>query len=171
MTVFEVLEPSPHRGCEAVDDFSQALALRPTLSMTDRVLELVQALLPRPFHRPLEVVAQEVKSAFLPFVHDSRFGRVYGQPVFLRPLFDLFHCSLGLFLTAALDNKIVRIPGHFEALSRHQVIQWVQIQKVVCQTLEGINAKGLCHPCLPGKKLKFRLGRRSEMELKMNVPA
>lgn len=43
------------------------------------------------------------------------------------------------------------------------------LRKVVSQTLEAINAKGLEHPCLPGRKLKFRLGQRSEMELKMNV--
>ena len=43
------------------------------------------------------------------------------------------------------------------------------LRKVVTQTLEGINGKGLEHPCLPGRKLKFRLGRRSELELKMNV--
>ena len=45
-----------------------------------------------------------------------------------------------------------------------------EMRKVVCQTLEGINAKGMDHPCLVGRKLKFRLGQRSEMELKMNVP-
>lgn len=45
------------------------------------------------------------------------------------------------------------------------------LRKVVSQTLEEINRKGLEHPCLPGRKLKFRLGQRSEMELKMNVDA
>lgn len=44
-----------------------------------------------------------------------------------------------------------------------------ELRKVVTQTLEGINAQGLEHPCLPGRKLKFRLGQRSELELKMNV--
>ena len=43
------------------------------------------------------------------------------------------------------------------------------LRKVVIQTLEGINGKGLEHPCLPGRKLKLRLGQRSELELKMNV--
>jgi hypothetical protein len=44
-----------------------------------------------------------------------------------------------------------------------------QLRKIVTQILDGINAQELEHPCLPGKKLKFRLGQRSEMELKMNV--
>ena len=44
-----------------------------------------------------------------------------------------------------------------------------ELRKVVSQTLEGINTKGLEHPCLPGRKLKFRLAHRSEMELKLNV--
>ncbi len=44
-----------------------------------------------------------------------------------------------------------------------------ELRKAVNQTLDQINAKGLAHPCLPGKKLKFRLAQRAEMELKMKV--
>ena len=44
-----------------------------------------------------------------------------------------------------------------------------ELRSVVVQTLEAINLKALEHPCLPGRKLKFRLGHRSEMEVKMNV--
>ena len=46
-----------------------------------------------------------------------------------------------------------------------------EFRSVVNQTLDEINAKGLDHPCLPGRKLKFRLSQRSEMELKMNIDA
>jgi len=46
-----------------------------------------------------------------------------------------------------------------------------ELRKAVIQTLDSINAQGLEHPCLAGRKLKFRLGQRSEMELKMNVDA
>ena len=46
-----------------------------------------------------------------------------------------------------------------------------ELRKAVIHTLEGINAKELEHPCLPGRKLRFRLGQRSEMELKMNREA
>ena len=46
-----------------------------------------------------------------------------------------------------------------------------ELRKAVIQALDAINAEGLEHPCLPGRKLKFRLGRRSEMEVKMNVEA
>jgi hypothetical protein len=45
------------------------------------------------------------------------------------------------------------------------------LRKAVSQTLERTKALGLEHPCLPGRKLTFRLGQRSEMELKMNVEA
>ncbi len=44
-----------------------------------------------------------------------------------------------------------------------------ELKKAVIQTLDGLNALGLDHPRLPGRKLKFRLGQRSEMELKMNL--
>ena len=44
-----------------------------------------------------------------------------------------------------------------------------ELRKVVNQTLETFNAKGMTHPCLPGRKLKFRLGHRAEMDVKMNV--
>lgn len=46
-----------------------------------------------------------------------------------------------------------------------------ELRRVVNQTLDEINAKGLDHPCLPGRKLKFRLVHRSEMELKMDIDA
>jgi hypothetical protein len=45
------------------------------------------------------------------------------------------------------------------------------LRKAVSQTLEEINAKGLEHPCLPGRKLKFRLAQRFEMEVKINAEA
>ena len=44
-----------------------------------------------------------------------------------------------------------------------------ELRKAVLLTLDTVNAQGIEHPCLPGRKLKFRLGRRSEMDLKMNV--
>ncbi len=44
-----------------------------------------------------------------------------------------------------------------------------RLRKVVSQTLAAMNLKAMDHPCLPGRKLKFRLSHRSEMEVKMNV--
>ncbi|MEI6394755.1 MAG: hypothetical protein WCT12_27080 [Verrucomicrobiota bacterium] len=44
-----------------------------------------------------------------------------------------------------------------------------ELRKAVNQTLDQINAKGLDHRGLPGKKLRFHMAQRSEMELKMNV--
>jgi hypothetical protein len=71
---------------------------------------------------------------------------------------------------------LTQSPGVLEVRAQQIVIHLMpptkyggELRKAVITTLEGINAKGLEHPCLPGRKLKFRLGHRSEMELKMNL--
>jgi hypothetical protein len=99
---------------------------------------------------------------------------------------NLFYQALQPF-KKAYDNyrddhdhfrNLTQSPGVLEVSAGQIVIHLLPrtnygggLRKVVSQTLEAINAKGLDHPCLPGRKLKFRLGRRSEMELKMNLDA
>jgi len=99
---------------------------------------------------------------------------------------NLFYQALQPF-KKAYDNyrddhdhfrKLTHSPGVLEVSAGQIVIHPLprtnyggELRKAVSQTLEAINAKGLEHPCLPGRKLKFRLGHRSEMELKMNVAA
>ena len=99
---------------------------------------------------------------------------------------NLFYQALQPF-KKAYDNyrddhdyfrKLTQSPGVMEVRAQEIVIHLMprtnyggDLRKAVIQTLEGTNALGLEHPCLPGRKLKFRLGQRSEMELKMNVEA
>ena len=98
---------------------------------------------------------------------------------------NLFYQALQPF-KKAYDNyrddhdhfrNLTQSPGVLEVRAEQIVIHLLpktnyggELRKVVCQTLEGINARGMDHPCLAGRKLKFRLGQRSEMEVKMNVP-
>jgi hypothetical protein len=99
---------------------------------------------------------------------------------------NLFYQALQPF-KKAYDNyrddhdyfrKLTQSPGVLEVRAQEIVIHLMprtnyggELRKAVIQTLDGTNALGLEHPCLPGRKLKFRLGQRSEMELKMNVEA
>jgi len=99
---------------------------------------------------------------------------------------NLFYQALQPF-KKAYDNyrddhdyfrKLTQSPGVMEVRAQEIVIHLMprtnyggELRKAVIQTLEGANARGLEHPCLPGRKLKFRLGQRSEMELKMNLEA
>lgn len=99
---------------------------------------------------------------------------------------NLFYQALQPF-KKAYDNyrddhdyfrKLTQSPGVMEVGAQEIVIHLMprtnyggELRKAVIQTLDGTNAQGLEHPCLPGRKLKFRLGQRSEMELKMNVEA
>ena len=73
-------------------------------------------------------------------------------------------------------RQLTRSPGIVEVRGERIVIHLMprtnyggQLSKVVNQTLAQINARELEHPCLPGRKLTFRLGKRSEMEVKMTV--
>jgi hypothetical protein len=99
---------------------------------------------------------------------------------------NLFYQALQPF-KKAYDNyrddhdyfrKLTQSPGVMEVRAQEIVIHLMprtnyggELRKAVIQALEGLNALGLEHPCLPARKLKFRLGQRSEMELKMNVEA
>lgn len=99
---------------------------------------------------------------------------------------NLFYQALQPF-KKAYDNyrddhdyfrRLTQSPGVMEVRAQEIVVHLMpptnyggELRKAVIQTLEGTNALGLEHPCLPGRKLKFRLGQRSEMELKMNVEA
>ena len=99
---------------------------------------------------------------------------------------NLFYQALQPF-KKAYDNyrddhdyfrKLTQSPGVMEVRAEEIVIHLMprtnyggELRKAVIQTVDGTNALGLEHPCLPGRKLKFRLGQRSEMELKMNVEA
>jgi hypothetical protein len=99
---------------------------------------------------------------------------------------NLFYQALQPF-KKAYDNyrddhdyfrKLTQSPGVLEVRPEEIVVHLMprtnyggELRKAVIQTLDGTNASGLEHPCLPGRKLKFRLGQRSEMELKMNVEA
>ena len=73
-------------------------------------------------------------------------------------------------------RKLSQSPGVLEVSAEHIVVHLMprtnyggELRKAVLQSLDGFNAKGLEHPCLPGRKLRFRLGQRSEMDVKMNV--
>ncbi|MHB9005876.1 MAG: hypothetical protein ACYDC1_03000 [Limisphaerales bacterium] len=99
---------------------------------------------------------------------------------------NLFYQALQPF-KKAYDNyrddhdhfrKLSQSPGVLEVGAQQMVIHLLprtnyggELRKAVLHTLDALNAKGLEHPCLEGTKLKFRLGQRSEMELKMNVQA
>ena len=73
-------------------------------------------------------------------------------------------------------RRLTQSPGVLEVTAQQIVIHLMprtndggELRKAVLLTLDTVNAQGVEHPCLPGRKLKFRLGRRSEMDLKMNV--
>lgn len=44
-----------------------------------------------------------------------------------------------------------------------------ELQRIVGQTLETFNQQNLEHPKLPGRRLRFRLAHRSELDLKVHV--
>ena len=97
---------------------------------------------------------------------------------------NLFYQALHPF-KQAYDNyrddhehfrKLTHSPGVLQVSAEQIVIHLMPrtnygggLRKIVNQTLETFNVKGMDHPCLPGRKLKFRLGHRAEMEVKMNV--
>ena len=128
VAVLEVLEPAAKHWVEPGDYLAKTPPLGSARLVAQGVFELVQALLARPFQVSLKVITQEVKTPFLRRVHDPRLVRMHGQPVGLRPLDNEFQRPLGVGLVPALNDKVVRIPGHCVALRRQQMIQRIQVQ-------------------------------------------
>src|SRR5215472_17386831 len=65
VAVLEVFKPAPQRPVEIGDDHGQAVARGPAGFRPDRVLELLQALPPRPALAGRKLVAEKVKAAVL----------------------------------------------------------------------------------------------------------
>ena len=137
----------------------------------------------------IQVEATQAKESRVQALIQAHMVKLDGQ---CKRLFDLLKISArNLFYQAlqpfkvAYDNyrddhdhfrNLTRSPGVLEVNAQQIIVHLMprtayggELRKAVLQTLEGLNAAGLDHPCLPGRKLKFRLGQRSEMDLKMNV--
>ena len=76
LAVFEVLKPSARRSVEVRADPLHAASLASAGLLANRVFEPIHALLARPFHAPLEVVAKELKASGLARIHDPGLLRV-----------------------------------------------------------------------------------------------
>ena len=76
VAVLEVSIPAHQRAIEVLADLAQTAPLGASRLAADRILELVHALLTRPFLAPLEVIAKEVEATALTRVDDPGFVRV-----------------------------------------------------------------------------------------------
>ena len=94
--VFVVFKPASQGSVEVLADRRHAPPLAPPGLRPDRVLEAVHALLARPFHASLEVVAQEVEAPWPARFHDPRFLRMQGEPFFGHPFPHLLQRCLRL---------------------------------------------------------------------------
>jgi hypothetical protein len=72
VAVFEVFKPSPKGPVDVLGDFAHRTAWPFLRLLADAVFELGQALRARPPLAPLEGIAQTVKAASLPAIHDAR---------------------------------------------------------------------------------------------------
>lgn len=137
----------------------------------------------------IQIDATQAKESRVQAMIQTQMVKLDGQ---CKRLFDLLKISArNLFyqalqpFKAAYDNyrddhdhfrNLTHSPGVLEVSSEQITVHLMprtayggELRSAVLKTLEGLNAAGLDHPCLPGRKLKFRLGQRSEMDLKMNV--
>ena len=137
----------------------------------------------------IQIDATQAKESRVEALIQAQMVKLDGQ---CKRLFDglkitarnLFYQALQPF-KAAYDNyrddhdhfrNLTQSPGILEVNAQQIIVHLMprtayggELRTAVLKTLEGLNAAGMDHPCLPGRKLKFRLGQRSEMELKMNV--
>ena len=137
----------------------------------------------------IQIAATQAKESRLEALIQTQMVKLDGQ---CKRLLDVLRISARNLFYQALqpfkktyDNyrddhdhfrKLSQSPGVLEVSAEHIVVHLMprtnyggELRKAVLKTLDGFNAKGLEHPCLPGRKLRFRLGQRSEMDLKMNV--
>lgn len=137
----------------------------------------------------IQIDATQAKESRVQAMIQTQMVKLDGQ---CKRLFDLLKISArNLFyqalqpFKAAYDNyrddhdhfrNLTHSPGVLEVNSQQITVHLMprtayggELRTAVLKTLEALNAAALEHPCLPGRKLKFRLGHRCEMDLKMNV--
>ncbi len=75
-----------------------------------------------------------------------------------------------------LLGQLTHSPGVLEVSSTEVLIHLFpggsygsEFKRRVSQTLETINQRPLAHPKLPGRRLRFRLAHRSELDLKVRI--
>ena len=127
MAVFEVTKPATRDRVDARDDHLQALPIVALGEDAKLVLELLQALLPRPFIPALEVIPEKVKAAMLPGSHNARLFRMQRETSLRRPLLHQSQGLLSFRLAATQDDKVVGVPHHLYTLLGHQVVQGIEI--------------------------------------------
>jgi hypothetical protein len=73
-------------------------------------------------------------------------------------------------------RQLTHSPGVLEVSSTEVLIHLFpsgsyggELQRIVNQTLEAINQQQLEHPKLPGRRLRFRLAQRSELDLRVRI--
>src|SRR5260370_33520753 len=104
--MLEELEPTVQGPIQPLDDVFQRGAAGPWRLRPNVVFQLVQTRPPRPGHAPLEVITQEVESAFHAGVHQSRLGRMEAYSTSPDPLPHLLHPTLRFRLAATVHATI-----------------------------------------------------------------
>ncbi len=125
--VLEVSIPAAQTPVHAGHDGAQAPSVQTRGLRPHPVFQLHQALLPRPFLAPLEVIPKEVKPAGDGHVDDPRLFRMQRQARFAYPVPHRRQGGLRLGLTATEDHEVVRLAHQFPARRRHLVIQRMEI--------------------------------------------
>src|SRR5215813_2314927 len=126
VAVLEVFEPAPQDGIHAGDDLGQALSGGALGLGSDVVLELSQALLPRPAFAGLEAVAQEIK-AIAARIDEPGLVGMQRQPGLRRPLPHRRQRRGRLLRASTQHHEVVGVAHHLEALPCHQMVEWVEI--------------------------------------------
>ena len=99
--MLEIFKPAPARAIDFLDDRLQAVTVGALRFGSDRVLERLEALLPRPLHITFKVVSQKVESPFLCRVHNPCLVWMQLQPSIGCPLPHQFQRCFGLLLALA----------------------------------------------------------------------
>jgi hypothetical protein len=128
MALLELLKPAPQRAIDVGDDHLQALALGTPRLGPNRVFELPETLLARPFHPPLEVIPQKVQAPLLSGVHNPCFHRMQLETRLLGPLPHLFQGRCRLCLAPTQNDQVVGIAHHLDPLLRHLLIERVEME-------------------------------------------
>src|ERR1022692_1456019 len=128
MTVLEVLKPALQRGIEILNRHSQTLAIGAPGFLTDRVLHLLQTLLPRPTESPFEVISQEVEATRLGSIDNPCLFRMQRQARRSGPFLHPGQRLTRFLLAATQQHEVVRIPDHLHPALSHEMVQRMEIE-------------------------------------------
>ncbi len=127
MAVLEVRKPANQDSIDGRGDLAKAMTVATPCLGADGILELLEALGPRPAHSLLKVITQKIEPAGSGRIDNPGLDRVQRKTCLGRTCLNQSQRPKRFPLRPTQNHKVIGIPHHLEVVFGHQVVKGVKI--------------------------------------------